>query len=95
MAEEDEDVDILHVPFRGSLDALSEVLAGRIPVSYVAVGLVMPHFKSGALTPLAVIGTVRSPLLPDVPSHDRTRIQVSRHESAGSGSPPRKARRRK
>lgn len=63
-----ENVDILHVPFKGAQDALGEVLAGRIPASYVAVGLVMPHFKSGALRPLAVIDDKRSPMLPDVPS---------------------------
>jgi tripartite-type tricarboxylate transporter receptor subunit TctC len=63
-----ENVEIQHVPHKGAQDALSEVLAGRIQASYVAVGLVMPHFKSGALKPLAVIDTVRSPLLPDVPS---------------------------
>lgn len=47
---------------------MTEVLSGRVPLSYVAVGLVMPHFKSGALKALAVIDDKRSPLLPDVPS---------------------------
>jgi tripartite-type tricarboxylate transporter receptor subunit TctC len=61
-------IDLLHVPFRGSTDAVNEVLAGRIPVSYVALGLVVPHMKAGKLTPLAVIGDKRSKLLPDTPS---------------------------
>ncbi|HWV40039.1 tripartite tricarboxylate transporter substrate binding protein [Pseudorhodoplanes sp.] len=63
-----QNVDILHVPFRGSTDAINEVVSGRIPVSYVALGIVVPHFKSGKLTPLAVIGDTRSKLLPDTPS---------------------------
>lgn len=61
-------IDMLHVPFRGSMDAVNEVLSGRIPVSYVALGLVVPHIKSGKLTPLAVIGDKRSKLLPDTPA---------------------------
>ena len=61
-------IDMLHVPFRGSMDAVNEVIAGRIPVSYVALGLVVPHIKAGKLTPLAVIGDKRSKLLPDTPS---------------------------
>jgi len=63
-----QNVDILHVPFRGSMDAVNEVVSGRIPVSYVALGLVVPHIKAGKLTPLAVIGDSRSKLLPDTPS---------------------------
>jgi tripartite-type tricarboxylate transporter receptor subunit TctC len=63
-----QNVDILHVPFRGSSDAINEVLSGRIPVSYVALGIVVPHIKDGKLTPLAVIGDKRSKLLPDTPS---------------------------
>lgn len=61
-------IDILHVPFRGSMDAVNEVVAGRIPVSYVALGIVVPHIRDGKLTPLAVIGDNRSKLLPDTPS---------------------------
>ena len=61
-------VEILHVPFRGSNDALNEVLSGRVQVSYVALGLALPHIRAGKLTPLAVIGDKRSRLLPDTPS---------------------------
>jgi tripartite-type tricarboxylate transporter receptor subunit TctC len=63
-----QNIDILHIPFRGSTDAVNEVVSGRIPVSYVALGIVVPHIKAGKLTPLAVIGDNRSKLLPDTPS---------------------------
>lgn len=63
-----QNIDILHVPFRGSMDAVNEVVSGRIPVSYVALGIVVPHIKAGKLTPLAVIGDKRSKLLPETPS---------------------------
>jgi tripartite-type tricarboxylate transporter receptor subunit TctC len=61
-------VEILHVPFRGSNDALNEVLSGRVQVSYVALGLALPHIQAGKLRALAVIGDKRSKLLPDTPS---------------------------
>ncbi|MET0277569.1 MAG: tripartite tricarboxylate transporter substrate binding protein [Pseudorhodoplanes sp.] len=61
-------VEILHVPFRGSNDALNEVLSGRVQVSYVALGLALPHIQGGKLRALAVIGDKRSRLLPDTPS---------------------------
>lgn len=63
-----QNTDILHIPFKGAPDALNEVLAKRIPISYAAVGLVMPHFKSGALKPLAVVDDRRSATLPEVPT---------------------------
>jgi tripartite-type tricarboxylate transporter receptor subunit TctC len=61
-------VEILHVPFRGSNDALNEVLSGRVQVSYVALGLALPHIQAGKLRALAVIGDKRSKLLPDTSS---------------------------
>jgi tripartite-type tricarboxylate transporter receptor subunit TctC len=58
----------VHVAFKGSADAMLEVLAGR--VHYVVTGLlvVMPYIKDGRLVALAVVTPTRSPLLPDVPT---------------------------
>ena len=39
-----------------------------MPLSYIAVGFVMPHIKAGNLKPLAVIGNERSAMLPDTPA---------------------------
>jgi tripartite-type tricarboxylate transporter receptor subunit TctC len=61
-------VEIMHVPYKGSMDALNDVLAGRVQLSYVVVGFVLPQIAAGKLKPLAVIGDERSPLLPNVPS---------------------------
>lgn len=63
-----EQAEFLHVPFKGSQEVVTDMLAGRTQVSFVALGLVVPHFKSGALKPLAIIGKQRSPLFPDVPT---------------------------
>ena len=58
----------VHVAFKGSADAVLEVLAGR--VHYVVSGLLttLPHIRDGKLVALAVVTPVRSPLLPDVPT---------------------------
>jgi tripartite-type tricarboxylate transporter receptor subunit TctC len=61
-------IEILHVPHRGSAEAVNEVIAGRLPLSYVAVGFVMPQIRAGNLKPLAVIGNERSAMLPDTPA---------------------------
>jgi tripartite-type tricarboxylate transporter receptor subunit TctC len=61
-------IEILHVPHKGSAEAAQEVIAGRLPLSYIAVGFVMPHIKAGNLKPLAVIGDERSAMLPDTPA---------------------------
>ncbi|MDP2411548.1 MAG: tripartite tricarboxylate transporter substrate binding protein [Pseudolabrys sp.] len=61
-------VEITHVPYKGSMDALNDVVAGRAQLSYVALGFVLPQIEAGTLKPLAVIGDKRSPRLPNVPS---------------------------
>lgn len=61
-------IDIVHVPHRGSNEAVAEVVAGRIDASYMAMGYLMPHVRSGAVRPLASLGDERSGLLPDTPS---------------------------
>jgi tripartite-type tricarboxylate transporter receptor subunit TctC len=58
----------VHVAFKGSADAMLEVVAGR--VHYVVTGLTttLPYIKDGRLIALAVATPGRSPLLPDVPA---------------------------
>jgi tripartite-type tricarboxylate transporter receptor subunit TctC len=61
-------IKTVHVGFKGSSDALLEVVAGR--VHYVITGLLtsLPFIKDGRLVVLAVSTPVRSALLPDVPA---------------------------
>jgi tripartite-type tricarboxylate transporter receptor subunit TctC len=58
----------VHVAFKGSADAMLEVVAGR--VHYVISGLIttLPYIKDGRLVALALATPSRSPLLPDVPT---------------------------
>ena len=61
-------IEIVHVPHKGSIDAVNEVVAGRLQLSYVAVGFVLPQIEAGKLKALAVIGDERTALLPGTPS---------------------------
>ncbi len=58
--------DILHVPYRGSADALNDVLAGHVHVMSDIV--VLPHVRAGKLRMLAMVGERRHPGFPDVPT---------------------------
>ena len=57
-----------HIPFKGSNDALTEVIAGRVDFYYSPIGLAMPFLKSDRLVAIAVSSTARSAALPEVPT---------------------------
>ena len=59
-------VDILHVPYRGSADALTDLLANTVQLMNEIV--VLPHAKAGRLTMLAINHSSRHPDFPDVPT---------------------------
>lgn len=61
-------VDMTQVPYKGSAAAFPDLMAGRTPIMFDNVALMVPHVRSGALRPLAITSTKRSPLLPDVPT---------------------------
>jgi tripartite-type tricarboxylate transporter receptor subunit TctC len=61
-------VDMWHVPYKGSPQAIIDLLAGRADVMFVGIPAVLPHIKSGRLRAVGVTGLKRHALLPDVPS---------------------------
>jgi tripartite-type tricarboxylate transporter receptor subunit TctC len=61
-------VELLHVPYKSSPQALTDVMAGRVSMSFIDFATASPHLKSGALRALAVTTTERSSLLPDLPT---------------------------
>lgn len=62
------DIKLTHVPYRGAAPALSDLLAGQIPMMFDSVPGVIGHLKSGNLRALAVTSSERVPQLPDVPT---------------------------
>jgi len=61
-------IDILHVPYKGSAAALTDVLAGNVSMMFVDVLSAMQHVKSGKLRAIASTGLKRSASVPDIPT---------------------------
>jgi len=61
-------VDIVHVPYKGNVPAITDLLGGQTSMSFATMPTVLPQVRAGKLRPLAVLGTTRSPALPDVPT---------------------------
>jgi tripartite-type tricarboxylate transporter receptor subunit TctC len=61
-------IKLNHVPYRGSAQATTDLLAGTVPASIPGTAGMVGHIKAGKLRPLAVTGAQRSPQLPDVPT---------------------------
>jgi tripartite-type tricarboxylate transporter receptor subunit TctC len=62
------DVKIIHVPYAGSPQAVTDMLAGRIHGYFAPASTVMEHVRTGALVALATTEPKRSPILPDLPT---------------------------
>ncbi len=61
-------INMVHVPYRGGAPMTTDLIANTIPVGIDVITAYVPFFKSGQLVALAVTGTQRSPLMPDVPT---------------------------
>jgi tripartite-type tricarboxylate transporter receptor subunit TctC len=61
-------VPLLHVPYRGSIDALQGILGGQLDTAISDVPFYLPYLQSGKVKGIAITGVRRHPLLPDVPT---------------------------
>ncbi len=61
-------LDMTNVSYRGNAPALTDVIAGHLPVMFSNVSDALPHAASGAVRLLAVSGDRRAPQIPDVPT---------------------------
>jgi tripartite-type tricarboxylate transporter receptor subunit TctC len=59
-------INITHVPFRGGSQAIPELLAGRLDAFMATPQLALEQFRAGALRPIALVGSQRSPLFPGI-----------------------------
>ncbi|HEX6692421.1 MAG TPA: tripartite tricarboxylate transporter substrate binding protein [Burkholderiales bacterium] len=60
--------DILHIPYKGSAPAVTDLLAGQTHMMFDNIPSSLPHIKSGKLIALATTGAKRDPALPDLPT---------------------------
>ena len=61
-------VEMVHVPYRGGGPALTDLLAGQVPVMFDTIATSMEQIKAGKLRALAVTSATRSDVLPDIPT---------------------------
>jgi tripartite-type tricarboxylate transporter receptor subunit TctC len=61
-------VDMVHVPYRGTGPALTDLIGGRVQVYFDGLPTSIGHIRSGELRALAVTTTARTNLLPDIPA---------------------------
>lgn len=61
-------IELNHVPYKGSGQAIQDVLAGRVKVTFAGVPNILNHVHNGKLLALGVTGSERWPELPDVPT---------------------------
>ena len=62
------DIDVLHVPYKGTSPALTDTMSGQVQIIFGTVASTVPHVKSGKLKGLAVTTSTRLAALPEVPT---------------------------
>jgi len=60
--------DMLHIPYKGSGPAVTDLLAGQVNMMFDNIPSSLPHIKAGKLRALATTGAKRDPALPDLPT---------------------------
>ena len=91
-------IDIVVIPYKGAANAVTDILAAQVDMSFEPTSVLVSHIHDGKVRPLAVTGSARSRQLPDVPtmtesglagftSYSWTSKQARNTDSAGI-SPP-------
>lgn len=60
--------NIAHVPYKGTGQSVTDLMAGQIQLVFASMPVVFPHMKTGRLRTLAVTGAARTPLAPHLPT---------------------------
>lgn len=61
-------IQLVHVPYRGAAPAMNDLVAGHIPIMFDNMPAMRPQVQAGKVRALAVCGTTRSPLFPELPT---------------------------
>ncbi len=86
-------VELTHVPYRGSAQATTDLMAGLVKSSFADLLVILPQLRAGTVKALAVTGAERHPLLPEVPTVAEAALPGFQAESwqgvfAPPGTPP-------
>jgi tripartite-type tricarboxylate transporter receptor subunit TctC len=74
-------IDLVHVPYKGEAQSLTDLLGGQINVNFNSIGTALPHLKSGKVRALALVSSVRSKAWPEVPTFGE--VGVANLDSSG------------
>lgn len=87
-------VDIMHIPYKGSGPAMAALLAGQVQMSFLGISSARQYVESGRLRAIAVTGKQRNSAMPDVPTFEESGLAGVEADSywgvyAPVGVPPR------
>lgn len=68
-------IDMVHLPYKGSAPALTDLLAGQFDLMFDVIVTALPHIESGKLRALAVTSDTRAELLPDLPTMQQAGVK--------------------
>jgi tripartite-type tricarboxylate transporter receptor subunit TctC len=68
-------VDLVHIPYKGSSPALTDLMGGQVMMMFDNIPASLPFIKTGKLRPIATTGAKRDPFLPDLPTIAESGVQ--------------------
>jgi tripartite-type tricarboxylate transporter receptor subunit TctC len=68
-------VDIRHIPYKGVVAAVPDLLGGRVTMAFAPIAQILPLVRQGKVRALAVTSLKRSPTIPEVPTVDESGIR--------------------
>ncbi len=85
-------VDMVHVPYKGNVPSITDLIGGQIGLSFATMPTVLPHVRAGKLRGVAVIGNERAVAVPELPTVAETIPGFSVNNWIGlfapAGTPP-------
>jgi len=82
-------IRLMHVPYKGSGPAMTDLIGGQVPFSFDTVTAALPQIRAGKVKALAITTAKRSPLLPDVPTFAESGYPSAVLDSWGMVAAPR------
>ncbi|MGE4341081.1 MAG: Bug family tripartite tricarboxylate transporter substrate binding protein, partial [Pigmentiphaga sp.] len=61
-------VDMTHIPYKGDVPAITDLISGEVQVMFATAGVIQPHIQAGRVKALGVGGARRLPSMPDLPT---------------------------
>jgi tripartite-type tricarboxylate transporter receptor subunit TctC len=74
--------EMLHVPYKGGAPAMAALQSGEVQAAFATTGSVAELHKAGRIRALAVTGSARSPMLPDVPTFGEAKLGLQQMQNA-------------